>query len=660
MCGIAGLVRLDGAAPERALLERMADRLAHRGPDGSGVQLLGSCGLAHRRLSVIDLQTGGQPMERPDLDRAVAFNGEIYNYLELREQLSALGHRFETRSDTEVLLVGHAQWGEALLPRLRGMFAFALWEPGRRRLLLARDRLGKKPLCFSHASGRQLAFASEAKALLDLPEVGRRIEPGALALYLDLMYVPEQVRLWSAVERLQPGALLLFENGQMQEQRRWAPAEEAEFCGALAPSFDEACARVEQTLAEATRLRLRSDVPVGLFLSGGVDSGLVALLAAEQSGTPLRTFSVGFHDKAPAAAGADQPVDERPFARQVAERIGARHTELMVELDAPALVESVARAFDEPFGDSSAVPTLAMSLRTRAEVPVVLSGDGGDEVFGGYDTYLRHLRAGVGKAAPGPARRFTGLLLARLKEAARRLPAPLAAAIARRLRPLRSRLDQVIDAEQDDLAFRQLGMMRIAHAAQPEELLRPLLGATAPPLAQAWAELLSCVPRDGAALRVAMRTDRLVYLPGDILKKVDIASMACGLEVRSPFLDSEVVALAQQLPLPLLIDRSAAAKERWGKRIPKALLARRMGDAYAYRPKQGFGSPLQQWLDTPRFRALVEDGFASSGSPLRPWFAPGALVGVHRDFRAGKRWLAQEVWNLILLDAWARAHRPLA
>ena len=654
MCGLAGLLRLDGAPADRALLERMSARLAHRGPDGAGLLCQGPLGLAHRRLSIIDLATGDQPMLREDLGRAIVFNGEIYNYLELRAELLASGHAFRTTSDTEVLLVAHAAWGDAFLSRLRGMFAFALWETGRERLLLARDPLGKKPLHLLVKPGKLVAFASEAKALLELPEVSRRIEPAAIAAFLQLLYVPEQQQLFADIERLQPGEWLAVERGEVRRGRYTADTAPGPLPQDL--SYEEACARVDAALRRAVELRLRSDVPLGVFLSGGIDSTLVALAAAMLVPGRLKTFTVWFE-------GTHDQTDERPYARRVSEAIRSDHTELRVELDAPALAAEVGRHFDEPFGDSSAVPMLAMSRETRKAVKVVLAGDGGDEIFGGYGTYLRQLEGANGQAATGaqPASRsglrmLAGRGVSLARGAARGLPGPLAAGIARLVRPLRRRLDSLEGQLPGTPAERHLGFQLASSSRPVAQLLAPLLGARPSSLAH----LLAGLPADASPARTAMRLDRQLYLPGDILKKVDLSSMRYGLEVRAPLLDDDLIALADALPAPFLVDRLAGfTEERWGKRILKALAARSLGESFAYRPKQGFGAPLADWLRDPRFEQLARDGFLSPSSPIKPWFAPRLLERSFRGFQSGKRWLAQEVWNLIVLDAWAREAKPV-
>lgn len=642
MCGIAGILELDGAAPAADVLRRMAAALAHRGPDGEGVWMDGPMGLAHRRLAIIDLESGAQPMVREDLGRAVAFNGEIYNFVELREELLALGQCFHTKSDTEVILVGHAVWGDAILQRLSGMFALALWQQRERRLLLARDPLGKKPLSVVVRPREFVAFASEAKALFAVPRVARKANPVAIATYLDLMYVPEALRVWAAVERLPPGSWLAVEGGRISRGRYWRPQTSED----RTISFEAACREAEDRLERATKIRLRADVPVGVFLSGGVDSTLVALSAARQLESRVRAFTVSF----------DGDFDERAYAERVAETIGADLTVLRVDLDGPSLVSKVARYFDEPFGDTSAIPTLAMSWATKQHVKVVLSGDGGDELFGGYDTYLRQLRAGSAAGDAGRARRWAGRGTRAAKTVARSLPGPLARAIARVARPYRTSIDAVADASSADPVIGHAAMMRVAHFAEPPVMLAPLLAGRG---VMGLDELTRDCPRVASPLKGAMLFDQLVYLPGDILKKVDIASMSVGLEVRAPILDDQMLALAQVVPADQHVRRVVgSSEERWRKRVLKQLCAAQMGDDFTYRPKAGFALPLQDWLDRPEFVSVAEDGFVSRASPISPWFRPNVLRSTWTSFRSGKRWLAQEVWNLVMLDAWAREHRP--
>ncbi len=642
MCGIAGIMSLDGGSVDREVLISARERLAHRGPDAAGIWVEGPVGLAHRRLSVIDLETGGQPLARLDLKRVVVFNGEIYNYIELRKELVGLGHRFETQSDTEVLLVAQAQWGDDVFRRLRGMFAFAVWEMDRRRLVVARDPLGKKPLCFHYVPGKVFAFASEAKALLMLPGVSRRVNPDTMVQYLDLMYVPEQTRVWRDIARLAPGTTIAIDGRGMTTRRYFSPRL-VDPPGQV--SFEEACDRTAENLKAATRVRLRSDVPIGLFLSGGVDSTLVAMAAAAHMPGRLRTFTVGF----------DGRNDERPFARQVAERLGSDHVELDVRVSGPSLLLEVARCFDEPFGDTSALPLLAMARETKRHATVVLTGDGGDEVFAGYETYVRHAKVGDESRDPTRLRSVAGSVIGALRTRARQGPPWLARTAARLMRPLRGQIGTLVDASGADATRRHFEMMRVAHLAEPRKMLAPIAHGMADP-AEA---LLADLPRGTTPLRSAMLFDHLVYLPGDILKKVDIATMATGLEIRSPLLDDDLMASAHELPNECLLQRDdKLPPSAWGKRVLKKLCEDSMGTDFTFRPKAGFALPLDDWLKDPGFVELARDGFASAGSPIRPWFEKDAASRVWDEFERGKGWLAQEVWNLMILDAWAREYHP--
>lgn len=644
MCGIVGLRRFDRQPIDHGILDRMTDTLTHRGPDDRGVLCLSELGLGHRRLAVIDLNTGSQPMQREDLGRTVVFNGEIYNYLELRQELIALGHHFVTQSDTEVILVAHAAWGVEMLRKLRGMFAFALWEDAGKTLFLARDPFGKKPLCYTYRPEKYFAFASEAKALLEMPELDRRINPTAIWAFCELMYVPEQLHVWADIERVQPGqALLVTDNGI----HTWQYTPLSDDTSRVFTSFEDACQAIKTELAEAIRIRLRSDVPVGLFLSGGIDSTIVAFIAAELISQPLETYTVGFQVSRP-----DEFVDERVFGREVARRIGAHHNEIHVDLHAIDLIQEIAYYFDEPFGDTSALPMLAMARETKKHVTVVLSGDGGDEIFGGYPTYLRHLVINESLPIDRPVSRF----LAQLKDQVRSLPPWISGAIARIARPFREQIDSFTDAVEQDTALRHLLMMRVNHAIFPATYLQPLLGNRGNLDLR---NFVRDVPEQQSPLRTAMLCDAAVLLPGQILKKVDISTMASGLEVRSPLLDDRIAAITRRLPLEFLIHADPQhPKSYWGKRLLKSLCVPYMGEQFTYRTKSGFLLPLQQWLDEASFRELIYDGVGSHDSPTSEWFAPGTARKIYEDFRAGKRWLAQEVWNLIILDAWARRYRP--
>ena len=375
MCGFAGACwTTDGRPLSKSELNAMTSVLVHRGPDQHGDWHNEGIALGHRRLSIIDLDNGRQPLSNEDGSVQVVFNGEIYNYRELRENLQSRGHVFATDADTEVIVHLYEDHGDDCVDHLRGMFAFALWDGSRQRLLLARDRLGQKPLLYRLEAGR-LLFASELKALLQVPGAPRELDPVALDQYLAYQYVPHPRTMLSGYQKLAPAHRASFENGQLTLQRYWAPGYEADAQRLTDSQWRET---LRETLTEAVRLRLRSDVPLGAFLSGGIDSTIIAGLMQEQSEAPIHTFSIGF---------SIPEFDERSYARQAAEHLGTVHHESMVEPEALAILPRLAWHYDEPFGDSSAIPTMYLSEMTRREVTVALSGDGGDELFAGYDRY---------------------------------------------------------------------------------------------------------------------------------------------------------------------------------------------------------------------------------------------------------------------------------
>ncbi|HZM36660.1 MAG TPA: asparagine synthase (glutamine-hydrolyzing), partial [Burkholderiales bacterium] len=378
MCGILGLLNLDGSPAQERPLHAMAARTVHRGPDDEGFHIDGACGLGMRRLSIIDLAGGHQPLTHEAGSLALVCNGEIYNFRELRRELEALGHRFRTGSDSEVVLHGYAQWGDDAVQRLNGMYAFALWDGRRRRLLLARDRLGIKPL-YLYRDARRLAFASEAKALLELPGVSARLDPGALYSYLNLGYVAAPQSMFAGISKLPPASLLSVEGGWIEERRYWRIPLATE----QAPSEKEWIERVREGLRESVRMQMVSDVPIGAFLSGGIDSSTVVGLMAAHSDRPIKTYAIGFE-----GAAAEQYYNELPYARQVAKHFGTEHREILVRPDTVTLLPRLLWHMDEPLSDTAFITTYLVSEFARQDVKVILSGVGGDELFGGYQRYL--------------------------------------------------------------------------------------------------------------------------------------------------------------------------------------------------------------------------------------------------------------------------------
>src|SRR3954447_7776210 len=517
MCGIAGLAALDGAAVDPAPLEPMLDALVHRGPDDAGQWADGPVALGNRRLSIIDLAGGHQPMASEEGRVWCVQNGEIYNHADLHEELERLGHRFATRCDTEVLVHGYEEWGDGLLERLRGMFALAIWDTRERRLLLARDRFGIKPLYWS-AAGGVLSFASELKALRHVPGVSTELDPDALEAYLAFNAIPAPLSIFRDVRKLAPGHLLEWRPGSEPVTRRW--------CRVAPAPADELRGDDEKMLAHELRERLRgsvrahlvADVPVGVFLSGGVDSGALTALAAEETPGRIATFSIGFEE---------QSFDELENARLVAQRYDTDHHELVLKPDAVALLGELVAAFDEPFADSSALPTYLVSRLASEHVKVALSGEGGDELFGGYYTYVATLRA----PRLAPVARLARPLVERLPSSSRRVS-------------LDYKARRFVRAAHLPPVERHHGFKEILAPERREQLLDGRRGVD--PLAP-WREHWAAT--EGAEeLARLQELDLNLYLPNDLLVKTDRASMAHSLEARVPFLDPHVAELALALP----------------------------------------------------------------------------------------------------------------
>ena len=553
MCGIYGAFSTDAQRPVPAdLLERMGLVLAHRGPDGGGSHLAGPFGMGMRRLSIIDLAGGDQPIANEDGTVWVVFNGEIYNYRELTADLVARGHRFATSSDTEVLVHLYEEYGERCVDPLRGMFAFAIWDAPQRRLLLGRDRLGIKPLYYAATPGGFL-FGSELKALIQSPWLTPQLDRSGLAAYLQYGYVPDPLSILDGVAKLAPGHTVSIRSGRPAAPRRYWHATD-HFKVGVAPAHEEQLGEeLWRRLEEAVRVHLVSDVPVGAFLSGGVDSTAVVSIMARAARGPIKTFSVGFRE---------DRYNELPHARQVAEACGSEHHELLVEPHDLKVLEELLSTFDEPFADSSAIPTYLVSRLARQHVKVVLSGDGGDELFAGYDRYVVDRR-----------RRHLGIL------GDLGLGAPLRA------------LSAVLPVGGGKNTLYNLSLPRL----------------------QRYIDLISLFPRqalrdvltDGAASRVDIALvadhgldalsqlqdlDLKTYLPGDILTKVDRMSMASSLEARVPLLDHPLVEFACSLPPDVRL------RDVTTKYLLKRTLRDRVPDDVLKRPKQGFAVPLESWF----------------------------------------------------------------
>ena len=628
MCGIAGMVMADGSAPPIRLLKAMTDAIAHRGPDGEGHVALPGCGLGHRRLSIIDLEGGAQPMTDEDDQCWVVFNGEIYNFLELRPGLEARGHRFRTRSDTEVLLHLIREKGARAMPDLRGMFAIAAWNTRTRELLLSRDRIGKKPL-FWFADERGLYFASEVKALLVLPNCPRAIDPESLDCYLAFESVPGTRTIFRHVHRLAPASTLTWSPGSAPRiETYWT----ADWSRKTDLTYDEAKGHLRHLILDATRARLIADVPIGAFLSGGVDSSIVVAAMAECSSGPVRTFSIGFPRK---------EFDETQYARAVAKKFGTEHEEFVVEPNAVDLLPTLAWHYDQPFGDSSALPTYYVSRLTRQRVTVALTGDGGDEFFGGYERYrallvhalyrswttpgLRHLAERVTRGIPDGVQRES-----LLRSARRFAHAGRGDGDAFNLSLANHRAFDVADRKR---LYSPDFTARLGDAHAEDYLLR-LMAESA---TNAGAD-----PVDRA-----LRTDTLMYLPDTLLVKVDIASMAVSLETRAPLLDTAVMEFAASLPRAWKVTRTGSKKilkEAYEGILPHDVL---------YRRKMGFSLPVAEWFRD-ELHGYVRDILLDSRSLARGYFRRAAVEALIDDHRAGRRNNASRLWSLLMLEHWHR------
>jgi asparagine synthase (glutamine-hydrolysing) len=632
MCGIAGIA---SPQPDRAIAEvctTMRDAMAHRGPDDAGTYLNDDrcVALGSRRLAIIDLSPAGhQPMLSPDGRLAIVFNGEIYNYRELRADLVGRGQRLVSDSDTEVILHLYRERGADCLTQLNGMFGLALWDASTQRLLLARDRLGKKPLVYAHLTDGSLAFASEFQALLRHPGIRPQVNLEALDYFLRFGYVPAPLSGFAGIAKLEPGQRLRWQAGNISLDKYWQPPRPSP----RAVSDEQASAEFVELFDDSVRRRMISDVPLGAFLSGGIDSASVVASMAAQSDRPVKTFSIGF---------GSELYDELPLARLVARRFSTDHQEFVVEPRAADVLPDLVRHYGEPYADSSALPTYYLARLTRQHVTVALNGDGGDELLAGYDRYRAALAAErIDRFVPAP-KAFYRLAAAALppgrdlrtpRTRLHRFLAGLALSGGGRY----SRWMSVFDSELLDASRTP----EFAHATRQSGAAAYLTG----PLDR----------RNGTPLLESLtRLDLTTYLPGDLLVKADIATMASSLEGRSPFLDYRLIEWAASLP-PTLKLRGQTSKyllrQTMRARLPAATLAS---------PKRGFGVPVAEWLRG-ELRPMLEATVLSDRALGRDYLQPSAVRRLVADHLSGQADHAKQLWALLTLERWHQAFldRPL-
>lgn len=635
MCGITGFIDLwnmsegRGAEACAATLDAMCRVIRHRGPDDQGVMLKPGAALGMRRLSIIDLAGGHQPISNEDDAVTIVFNGEIYNYRKLQKELQARGHQFRTNSDTETIVHAYEEFGASCVAHLRGMFAFAIWDDREKKVFIARDRVGKKPLYYSVTRGGTLVFGSELKSLLEHPDVERNLSPPALDAYFSLGYVPDPISIFDNVEKLPPGHHLTFTNGRLVVERYWDFSYDVTNNGDNGTNdgnghqASDYLQELRELLDEAVKLRLVSDVPVGAFLSGGIDSSTVVALMARHMDQPVKTFSIGFHEDS---------YDELKYARLTAKKFGTEHHEFLVTPDICEVVDELAWHFDEPFADSSALPTYVVSKLAREHVKVVLTGDGGDELFAGYSRYVTERHRSKFDLVPRAVKEGV------LDPLSRHLPH---GAWGRNylqnvsLDPISRYLDTVS-------VFTGLNKTSLYTADFSDEL------RDAGQLSSYFHELSRNV-KTNAPLDSLLYIDSKTYLPGDILTKVDRMSMAVSLEARVPLLDHKLVEFVTRIPASMKM----AGIET--KHLFKRAIADLVPAEVVNRPKQGFGMPIQKWINQ-QLRERIRDTLNDPRTLERGYVAREYVGLLLDEHERGRRDHAMGLWALLMLELWHRQY----
>ena len=627
MCGICGIVRTDESEPiPQSLLSAMCGTIVHRGPDDEGIYLDPKAGLGARRLSIIDLETGHQPLSNEDGSVWVAYNGEIYNFPGLRQELISRGHSFATRTDTETIVHSYEEWGEDFVRRFRGMFAFALWDRKKEKLILGRDRVGIKPLYYTRLAEGTLVFGSELKAVIAHPRVERVLEPRALDLFLTLEYIPSPFSIFKNIHKLPAGHLLIYQRRQVKLIKYWDVQPEPE-AAAETPkqSLSSLTDELYALLKESVRLRLISDVPLGAFLSGGIDSSTIVGLMRESGASPLKTFSIGFKD---------QSYDELEYARRIVRKFETQHEELILEPRALELTEKLVRHLDEPFGDFSIFPTYLVSEMARRQVKVALSGDGGDEVFGGYE----HYQAQKTSRWPGvpPVSRLLSGITRRMRPSAQKKGAW-------------NKLRRYVEGFSHDPGLRHFRWMMFLSREAKRELYAPgfidALGGLRDISQREPFQDFFPLSRSFDRVNSELYLDLKTYLVDDILVKVDRMSMAASLEARVPLLDHKLLEFAFRLPGKLKLH---GLSTKW---IFKKTVERLLPKDNIYRPKQGFSIPIKHWLKTD-LRDLLLDSLAEKRVREEGFFNFAAVQKMIGSHLAGRENYSHQLWALLVFAIW--------
>ena len=624
MCGICGVITLEtGEAVDEELLRCLNRSLIHRGPDDEGYYLDAHAGLAVRRLSIIDLYTGGQPIANETGDIWVVYNGEIYNYRQIRTELERQGHVFKTQSDTEVIVHAYEEYEDACVQRFNGMFALAVWDARRRRLFLARDRLGIKPL-FYWVEHEKLVFGSELKAVIAHPEVPRQVDLVALGQYLSLEYIPGPRTIFQNVHKLPPGHTLVFEQGGLKLAQYWDVPN--------SPVMDDEQTCVERLaglIEEAVRIRLMSDVPLGAFLSGGIDSSTVVGYMSQYTTGAVETFSIGF---------ADDSYNELPYAQAVADHFGTSHHYEVLNPDIVSLAEKLVQHQDEPFADTSTFPTFLVSQLARRSVKVVLSGDGGDELFAGYDTYLAERLSRYYQWLPEPLRNISFPALANLLP-----PQPAKKGFINKVKRL-------VEGGAQESTLQHTRWMIFMSEAEKDKLFRPelraaLKGDSTKALFAGYFQRASRFDLLAQQQYVDLKT----YLVDDILAKVDRMSMAVSLEARVPLLDYHIVEFALNLPPQLKMNRMRT------KVILRKAVQSLLPEVVLKKPKQGFSIPMKHWLRN-SLKPMMLDLLSAESVRQRGYFNPQVVSGWVREHLDGRANHSHRLWALLVFELWQRTY----